>query len=244
MRTGRSLTVCCSMLPGEGVLGPGGGCLVQGGCLLRGCLLLWGGVCSRGVPAPGGWGVCSRGGACSWGGGVSALGGCLLPGDLFRGGLLLGGSPCLGGFSLPRGVLPARGGSPCPETPPVNRITDTCKNITLATTSLRPVKINNKCISQCLLNRTLAEEGLHWFIPVLAHLHCRRWTWVQTRIQIQNLMTTLYYAGHVHIAQTWTPIPTHYFCKGQESWVLVRTGVRLWQCKWAIPFTPNVSSDA
>ena len=30
----------------------------------------------------------------------------------------------------------------CPETPPVNRITHTCKNITLATTSLRPVIIS------------------------------------------------------------------------------------------------------
>ena len=38
---------------------------------------------------------------------------------------------------------PRRGGSPCPETPPVNRITHTCKNITLATTSLGPVKIWN-----------------------------------------------------------------------------------------------------
>ena len=35
MRTGRSLTVCCSVLPGGGV----GGCLLPGGCLL------WGGVC-------------------------------------------------------------------------------------------------------------------------------------------------------------------------------------------------------
>ena len=41
------------------------------------------------------------------------------------------------------GVLPARGGSACPEIPPVNRIRRTCKNITLATTSLGPVKIWN-----------------------------------------------------------------------------------------------------
>ena len=79
MRTGRSLTVCCSVLPGGG-----------------------------GSP----W---SRGG-----GGV-------LPGP--GGGVLLGPK---GGSAW------SRGGSP--ETPPVNRITDTCKNITLATTSLRPVK--------------------------------------------------------------------------------------------------------
>ena len=48
-----------------------------------------------------------------------------------------------------------------------------------------------------------------------AHLHCRKWTRVQTQIQIPNLMATLYYTEHVHIAQT--QIPTPYFCKGQES---------------------------
>ena len=51
-------------------------------------------------------------------------------GSLWSGGVLLG----LGG-----GVLFGPGGG-SPETPPVDRITDTCKNITLATTSLRPVK--------------------------------------------------------------------------------------------------------
>ena len=30
-------------------------------------------------------------------------------------------------------------------------------------------------------------------------------------------MVTLYYAEHVHIAQTWTWIPIRYFCVGQES---------------------------
>ena len=65
------------------------------------------------------------------------------------GGVLLGpGGVCLvqggsawswGGVCLVRGgCLPGPGGG-SPETPPVNRITDTCKNITLATTSLRPV---------------------------------------------------------------------------------------------------------
>ena len=94
MRTGRSLTVCCSVLPGGG------------------------GVCSGGLPGPrgrgGGDGVCS--------GGVPGLGGSAL-----------GGVSALGGCLL-------WGGSPCPETPrPVNRITHTCKNITLATTLLWPV---------------------------------------------------------------------------------------------------------
>ena len=76
MRTGRSLTVCRSLLPGGGVSAAGG--------------------------------VCS--------------GGCLLPGVASL---------------LPGGGIPA-----CTEAdPPVNRMTNRCKNITLATTSLRPVNI-------------------------------------------------------------------------------------------------------
>ena len=67
-----------------------------------------------GCALPGVW-VCAPGGFCS--------GGCLLPGG---GGCLLGGIPA------------------CTEadTPAVNRITDTSKNITLATTSLQPVIMN------------------------------------------------------------------------------------------------------
>ena len=82
MRTGRSLTVCCSLLPG-GVSALGGVCSPEGVCS-GGCSQ--GGVCSRGS-APGGcllWGVClGGGGVCSggcplWGVSVprrSALGG-------------------------------------------------------------------------------------------------------------------------------------------------------------------------
>ena len=52
MRTGRSLTVCCSLLPGEVLLGPGGGfSLVGGGSpWSRGVLLGRRGV----LPGPGG----------------------------------------------------------------------------------------------------------------------------------------------------------------------------------------------
>ena len=93
-----------------------------------------------------------------------AVGGCLLPGGSPCGGLgcLLprGGSPCQGGcllpggFSLPGGVppswevslpgwggasfpgsLPARGVSLMGDPPPVNRMTNRCKNITLPQTS-------------------------------------------------------------------------------------------------------------
>ena len=97
MRTGRSLTVCWSLLPGGGVC-LGGVC--SGGCLLWGV----GGVCSQGVSALGG--VCLLGG-------LSALGGCLLLGGLLPGGCLLPSS---------RGVS-ARGGGCIPacteaDTPP------------------------------------------------------------------------------------------------------------------------------
>ena len=101
--TGRSLTVCCSLLPG-GVPGPGR-CLV------------WGGAWSGGLPSPGGLpgpgGVCSR-----RGGRVPGLGGCLLLGGVCSGGCLLwgGGSQ----HALRQTPLP-----PCGQT-------HACKNITLA----------------------------------------------------------------------------------------------------------------
>ena len=51
----------------------------------------------------------------------------------------------------------------------------------------------------------------------MVHLHLQRRTRVQTRIQIPNLMATLHYAEHVHIAENQTRIPTPYFCVGEES---------------------------
>ena len=76
------------------------------------------------MPGPGGF---------SLPGGVCLVGGGCLPGP--------------GGFSLLRGGVPGPGrgvsawsrGDWFSGDPPVNRITDTCKNITLATTSMRPV---------------------------------------------------------------------------------------------------------
>ena len=59
MRTGRSLTVCRSLLPGGGVSAPGG-CLLPGG---------------GGVSAPGGCGVSAPGRSAPGGEGVSAPGG-------------------------------------------------------------------------------------------------------------------------------------------------------------------------
>ena len=51
----------------------------------------------------------------------------------------------------------------------------------------------------------------------MAHLYCRTWIQILTRIRISNPMATLYCAEHVHIAQIWTRIPTPCFCIGQES---------------------------
>ena len=100
-------------------------CLLPGGgvCLVRGVSDWSGGVC---LILGGAW---SRGGG--WG---SAWSGGWLPG--------LGGLPGPGGSAWSHG-----GGIPaCTEADPpaVNRMTDRCKNITLATTSLRPVKIRIK----------------------------------------------------------------------------------------------------
>ena len=63
MRTGRSLTVCCSLLPG-------------GGCLVRGRVPVLGGVCSQGGKVVPGLG----GGGCLLPGGVPGPGGFLVRG--------------------------------------------------------------------------------------------------------------------------------------------------------------------
>ena len=108
-----------------GVSAPGW-CLLQGvsarGCLLWGDVYSWGGVCSGGV--------CSRG---------CLLQGMSTPGGVCSGGCLLQGGVCSWGWypSMHWG-----------RHPPVNRMTDRCKNITLATTSLQPVKkVNSRLIS-------------------------------------------------------------------------------------------------
>ena len=126
MRTGRSLTVCCSLLPGRGGLpGP------------------WGGVCLV------------LGGVSAWSRG--------------------GGSPCQGG--LPR------------DPPPVNRITHTCKNITLATTLLRPVIINILGYGSSIPTNYVKT----WYI-VLEFLNCiYDWISLHSLAQImENLRISLY----------------------------------------------------
>ena len=129
MRTGRSLTVCRSLLRGGakknspkkyqkknwgGVPGPGGCTWSAGGVPGLGGAPGPRGVCTwsrrvylvRGVSAPRG---CLLQGGCTWSWGVSGLG-VWYP-------------------SMHWGRHP----------PPVNRMTNRCKNITLATTLLRPV---------------------------------------------------------------------------------------------------------
>ena len=130
MRTGRSLTVFRSLQPGGGgtwsrggVPGPGGCTWSRGGCT-------W----SGGVPGPGGV-YLVRGCTWSWGG-VPGPGGCTWS---------------WGGVPGPRGVYLVLGGCTWFQggvylvrySPPVNRMTNRCKNITLAKTSFRPVNILN-----------------------------------------------------------------------------------------------------
>ena len=123
MRTGHSLTICQSLLPKGGVCSMGAVCS-WGVSAPGGCLLL-GDVCSGGVCS----GSCLLQGVCS--GGVSAPGGVLSGGCLLLGGLLWG-------VSVPGGCVVSQ--HALRQTPPpVNRMTDRCKNIILATTSLRPV---------------------------------------------------------------------------------------------------------
>ena len=106
MRTGRSLTVCRSLLPGVCVCSQGGVCSQVG---------------SRGLSAPGGY---------------LLLGGrgCLLQGLSAWGMSAPGGSVCSWGSVVSQHALRQ-------TTPPVNRITNTSKNINFATTSLRPVNM-------------------------------------------------------------------------------------------------------
>ena len=123
MRTGRSLTVCCSVIPGEG-------CACSGRCLLLGVCLFWevsapggvpglGGVCSGGVPGLGG-GVCSQGVCLVWEGCVCSRGLCLVWGGV-----------CSQGGVCSWGCIPA-----CTEadTSPLwtEFLTHDCENITLA----------------------------------------------------------------------------------------------------------------
>ena len=103
--------------------GPREVCLVLGVCLVQGACPTSGGVWLGGMSGPG---VCvwTRGHVQPRGRGVSGW----------------------GGMSGPRGVCLDRGVCLVRYSPPVNRMIDRCKNITLAKTSFRPVMINNSVV--------------------------------------------------------------------------------------------------
>ena len=133
--------------PGE-ASAPGVCVWSQGGCLLWAGVCSWRGVCSGGVCS---WRVClvpGMGGEGVVQGGVWSQGGCLLRGSLLLGDLVPGGVSALGGCVCSRGRGCLLWGGVCSgrsgpggvvvsqhalrQTPPVDRITDACKNITLA----------------------------------------------------------------------------------------------------------------
>ena len=126
MCTGRSLTVCCSLLPGGGWMGLLGGVLLWGVPGWGGVFAL-GGTWSGGAWSGGGW-VSGLGGVCSWGASV--------PGGVWSRGVWSGGS-ALGGCLVQGGVCLSRAGVGIPacteaDTPPPRGQTHACKNITLA----------------------------------------------------------------------------------------------------------------
>ena len=142
-----------------------GGVCSQGVCLLPGGVCSRG-VCSRGVSALGvsapGRGVSAQGGVCSQGG-VSALGGVCSGGVSAPGGCLLQGVSAPGGCLLSHHALRQTPPPPCGQT-------DTCKNITFAT-SLRTVIIDITLdpLTYILENRReVQKEGLQLVLPVSA----------------------------------------------------------------------------
>ena len=134
MRTARLLPVSPSMYCSDKVYLPGG-CTCRGGCTCLGGVPAWG----AGVYLPGGC-TCPGGyltGGCTWPRGVylpgsTCPGGCTHQGGPAQGGVPARGCTCLGVY-LAEGVYLPR------YSPPVNRMTDRCKNITLPQTSFAGV---------------------------------------------------------------------------------------------------------
>ena len=133
MPTSRSLTVCRSLLPGV-VSAQGGGRSAPRGVSALGGVCSWGVCLLWGVSAPRGCLLLGVVSALR----VSAVGGCLLPGGVSAlGGVCPRRGVCSGGYLLLGGGLLRGEGvvsqHALRQTPPtVNRITHTCKNITLA----------------------------------------------------------------------------------------------------------------
>ena len=95
-----------------------------------------------------------------------------------------GGSAWSGGVLLgPRGV-----GGVLRRSPPVDRITDTCKNITLATTSLWPVikvlKSSRDSQRQILVEITDNLKKKHYRHVFASDLHYRQFNFLSLRSSI------------------------------------------------------------
>ena len=194
-----------SLVRGGVLLGLGGGYPWYGGFfLVRG-------------GSPWGWGSVWSGGGSPWSGGFSLVPG----GSAWSGGVLPGGClPGLGGSPWSWGGLPGPGGSPCrggsPETPPVNRITDTCKNITLATTSLRPV--TRSWTFSCNLSVSLSTFTLFqttpfqhdWILESYPLRNCAR-TQITNSKSKQKVRTSFRIEFHfrVNSFHFWSPTGTH-----------------------------------
>ena len=120
-----------------GVPGLGGVCLARGVCLAQGGGVPGprGGTWSEGVCVPGTTGGVPGLGRCTWshGGVYLARGGCAWSqGDTWSRGYLVRG---VCAWSQRGGVYLVPGGCTWSGTPPVNRMTNRCKNITLPQTS-------------------------------------------------------------------------------------------------------------
>ena len=127
-----------------------------------------------GVRFPGG-GFSIRGGSPSRGGFLHPAGGgsSIQPGGVLH--------PAGGGSSIqPGGFLhPARGGSSIqpgllarPPPPPVNRMTDRCKNITLAKTSFRPETMKFRVLILNCSQKVLPRPSCHkyWLLKCYSFL--------------------------------------------------------------------------
>ena len=148
MRTGRSYTVCRSLLPGGGLL-PGGVLHAQGRFSMPGEVLH------------------------AWGGGFSMPGGVLHA----------GGVSMPGGGVLHGGGVWSWGGSPCQTPSPVNRMTDRCKNITLAKTSFRPVSyLSQKFLIRDCYPLSGNDGWVSVFICYWWKRHRRQWSPLYCRI--------------------------------------------------------------
>ena len=190
-------------------------CTIQQECIPVGCVPAarrpYSGVCFPGGGLPGPGGFCLvRGGGSAWSGGK-------------------GGSPWSGGGSpLVRGGLPGLGGSPCPggfslpgEPSLVDRITDTCKNITLATTSLRPVMIQR--LQRSYPVSMLITSVSEWSESIVKkHTFCTEWG-TCTRLNIHFQLTNRFNLFNVsHIVEKYNK-------EKSESWIGVIINTSSWR---------------